>query len=178
MKKTVTVLGAMVFSASALAAAPASYDTKFNVSANVPDSAMITDAGGRPISDINVEMVAAASGRMEATVPALKLWNNDPQKLEVTLTLHDGNVSDNQPFNLFSTQGDVLNSMTYEIHAITSGAPKKFPTSGSNNDFTLLSTGSHGELPVVFRFVSNEEYKDLGQGHYSGTVYANLSAKL
>lgn len=41
----VNVLSAIVaiaISGSALAATPQSYDTKFNVSANVPDSAMIT----------------------------------------------------------------------------------------------------------------------------------------
>jgi hypothetical protein len=67
-----SVLAGLVMSASAMASTPASYDTKFNVSANVPDSATITDPGGRPITDMDVELTPAASGYMEAQTTALK----------------------------------------------------------------------------------------------------------
>ncbi len=40
-KTMLSVLAGLVMSASAMASTPASYDTKFNVSANVPDSATI-----------------------------------------------------------------------------------------------------------------------------------------
>lgn len=177
MKKTLTVLAALGFSASSMAVTPESYDTKFNVSANVPDSAVITDPSGRPVTNLNVEMVPAPSGNMEALVPALKLWNNDLTKLEIALTLDDGNSAKGDAFTLMSTNGDVLNSMTYKIRSITSNGSKTFESSGDTYDYTLAANGKHGELPISFRFISNEPYSNIGQGAYTGTVYANVVAK-
>lgn len=177
MKKTVSVLAALMFSTSALAAAPEKYDTKFNISANVPDSANITDPSGRPITDMDVVMKPAASGKMEVETPPLKLWNNDVQKLEVGLTLDDSNSANGDAFTLFSNQGEALNSMTYKIVTLTSTGSQVFATSGTTKDYSLVANKTHGELPIIFRLVSDKDYDQLGQGMYKGTVYANVVAK-
>lgn len=178
--KTKFILSAfagLVLSASALAATPASYDTKFNVSANVPDSAKITDPSGRPITDIDVMLRPAASGKMEAETQALKLWNNDVQKLTVLLTLDDSQAATGAPFKLYSTQNGKLDEMTYQITTLTSAGSQVFTTSGQSREYTLGANGTHGELPVVFKFISNQNYDALGQGLYSGVVYANVVVK-
>ncbi|AKG68203.1 hypothetical protein WN53_03085 [Serratia fonticola] len=170
------ITGAM-FSASVFAATPASYDTKFNVSANVPDSAHITDASGRPLTDLDVELKPAASGFMEATTPALRLWNNDVAKLEVSLILDDGQNASGGAFTLYSTDRDTLSSLSYKINTITEVGQKAYVKSGDSQDFTLQANGTHGELPVAFKFVSDAKYSELGQGNYTGVVYANVNAK-
>lgn len=174
--KVVLSLAGLLVSASALAATPQSYDTRFNVSANVPDGAMITDPSGRPVTDLDVELVPAASGRMEAQTSALKLWNNDVTQLNVRLTLDDSQSASNAPFTLYSTQGGTMNEMTYKITSITSAGSHEFTNSGGEADYTLMANAGHGELPVVFKFVSDKEYQSLGQGNYSGVVYANVVA--
>ncbi|NIH92223.1 hypothetical protein FHW31_003698 [Enterobacter asburiae] len=176
-KSAIAILTGLVLSASAMADTPASYDTKFNVSANVPDSAHITDPSGKPITDMDVVLTPAASGFMEATTDIVKLWNNDVNKLDVTLTLDDSQSATGGDFTLYSTEGGTLNSMTYKINAISSEGTKQFATSGSAQDYTLVANGTHGELPVKFHFVSNKAYTDLGQGNYTGVVYANVNAK-
>ncbi|QKJ88637.1 hypothetical protein PMPD1_3723 [Paramixta manurensis] len=176
-KVALSVLAGLAFSASALADTPASYDTKFNVSANVPDSAHITDPSGKPITDLDVVLTPAASGFMEATTPVLKLWNNDVSKLEVTLIMDDSQAATGSNFTLYSTQGGALNDMTYKINAITSAGSKQFAASGATQDYTLVANGTHGELPITFNFVSDKQYTDLGQGNYTGVVYANVNAK-
>ncbi|AJQ98921.1 hypothetical protein M988_2330 [Hafnia paralvei ATCC 29927] len=172
-----SVLAGLVMSASAMASTPASYDTKFNVSANVPDSATITDPGGRPITDMDVELTPAASGYMEAQTTALKLWNNDVTKLEVALTLDDSQSVTGDAFTLYSTQGGTLNDMTYKISTITAAGSQEFAASGDSKDYTLNANGTHGELPLMFKFVSDKKYDALGQGNYTGVVYANVNAK-
>lgn len=177
-KVALSVLAGLMFSASALAATPASYDTKFNVSANVPDSVHITDPSGRPVTDIDVVMTAAASGYMEAQTPPLKIWNNDVSKLDVTMVLDDGQAASGSAFTLYSTQGGTLNPMSYQIKTLTSAGFKTFATSGVSNDYTLVANGTtHSELPVVFQFVSDGKYDTLAQGNYTGVVYANVSTK-
>lgn len=176
--KVLSAIVAMAISASALAITPPSYDTKFNVSANVPDGAMITDPGGRPITDLDVVLTPAASGKMEAQTEQLSLWNNDVSKLDVSLTLDDSSVATGGAFTLSSTQGDVLNKMTYQISTITASGAQLFAKSGDTNDFTLTANGTHGEMPVVFKFVSDEDYNAIGQGNYTGVVYANVVAKV
>ena len=170
-------LAALIMSASALAVTPQSYDTRFNVSANVPDGAMITDPSGKPLTDLDVELVPAASGFMEAQTAVVKLWNNDVEKLEVSLTLDDSQSASGDAFTLYSSQGGALNSMTYKISAITGDGTNIYDTSGKSYDFTLKANGTHGELPITFKFVSDKNYTDLGQGNYSGLVYANVVAK-
>lgn len=177
IKIVLPALAALILSASALAATPENYDTRFNVSAKVPDGSMITDPGGKPISDLDVVLLPAASGRMEAQTIALKLWNNDVTKLSVALTLDDSQSGTGDEFRLYSTQSGKLDEMTYKINAITSTASKEYAKSGDSSDFTLLENGSHGELPVMFKFVSDKKYSELGQGNYSGLVYANVAAK-
>ena len=176
-KFILSVLSGLLFSASALAATPVSYDTKFNVSANVPDSAKITDPSGRPITDIDIMLRPAASGKMEAETSALKLWNNDVEKLEVQLTLDDSQTASGAPFTLYSTQSGKLDEMTYKIATVTSAGSQLFSTSGETKSYTLSANGTHGELPVVFKFVSDKNYDVLGQGLYTGVVYANVVAK-
>ena len=178
MKKLIlTTLAGLSLSASALAATPASYDMKFNVSANVPDSAKITDPSGRPITNMDVELVPAASGKMEAETQALKLWNNDVDKLSVMLTLDDSQSSTGSAFKLYSTQSGKLSEMTYKVSTFTSAGSQLFSTSGESKEYTLAANGTHGELPVVFKFVSDQNYDALGQGLYTGVVYANLVVK-
>ncbi|MFU9139088.1 hypothetical protein [Erwinia tasmaniensis] len=177
MKKTVSILATLIFSTSAFAATPGKYDTKFNISANVPDSANITDPSGRPITDMDIVMKPAASGKMEADTPPLKLWNNDVNKLEVGLTLDDSNSANGDAFTLFSTQGEELNSMTYKIVTLTSAGNQVFATSGTTKDYNLVANNTHGELPINFRLISDKDYDQLGQGMYKGTVYANVVAK-
>jgi len=177
--KAKVLLAALIgtaISASAFAATPASYDTKFNVSANVPDSAMITDPSGVPVTDVDVELVPAASGKMEAETQLLKLWNNDVSGLDVSLTMDDSQAVTGDAFSLYSTQGGSLKNMTYTISTVTDAGTTDFATSGDTNDYTLNANGTHGELPVVFRFVSDADYTALGQGHYTGVVYANVVA--
>ncbi|HBN0576922.1 TPA: hypothetical protein L1N21_000995 [Escherichia coli] len=177
----VNVLSAIVaiaISGSALAATPQSYDTKFNVSANVPDSAMIIGPGGRPITDLDVVLTPAASGKMEAQTEQLSLWNNDVNSPEVSLTLDDSSVADGGAFTLSSTQGDVLNTMTYKISTVTADGAQEFAQSGDSKDYTLKANGTHAEMPVVFKFVSDADYSTIGQGNYSGVVYANVVAKV
>jgi hypothetical protein len=176
-KIAVSVLAGLMMSASALAATPQSYDTRFNVSANVPDSAMITDPSGRPVTDLDVELIPAASGRMEAQTIALKLWNNDVASLDVALTMDDSQSATGDSFMLYSTQGGTLNSMSYKVSTVTSAGTQEFAMSGDSQDYSLVANGTHGELPVVFRFVSDKNYDELGQGNYTGVVYANLVAK-
>lgn len=176
-KIVLSALTGLTMSASALAATPQSYDTRFNVSANVPDSAMITDASGKPVTDLDVELVPAASGRMEAQTAALKLWNNDVTKLDVALTLDDSQSATGDAFTLYSTQGGTLNAMTYKINSITSAGSQEFAKSGDSSDYSLQANGTHGELPVMFKFVSDKNYTELGQGNYTGVVYANVVAK-
>ncbi|EMF04254.1 hypothetical protein [Serratia marcescens] len=179
IKVALSVLASLMFSASALAATPASYDTKFNVSANVPDSVRITDPSGRPVTDLDVVMKAVASGYMEAQTPPLKIWNNDMTKLEVSMTLDDSQAASGSAFTLYSTQGSTLNHMSYKITTLTSDGLKTFATSGESNKYTLVATtgATHSELPVVFRFVSDSKYDSLAQGNYTGVVYANVSTK-
>ncbi|MTH45584.1 hypothetical protein [Intestinirhabdus alba] len=176
--KVLSAIAVMAVSASALAASPSNYDTKFNVSANVPDSAMITDPSGRPITDLDVVLTPAASGKMEAQTEQLALWNNDVSKLDVSLTLDDSAVATGSPFTLYSTQGDVLNNMTYQISSITADGAQQFTKSGDSKDFSLKANGTHGEMPVRFKFVSDANYTDIGQGNYTGVVYANVVAKV
>lgn len=176
-KTLLSIFVGMAVSASALASTPASYDTKFNVSANVPDSVLITDAGGVPVTEVDVVLTAAPSGYMEANTETLKLWNNDVSGLDVTLTMDDSQSSTGDAFTLYSSQGGVLNSMTYKISTITSAGEAQFAASGDSNDYTLVANGTHGELPVQFKFVSDSLYKDLGKGNYTGVVYANVVAK-
>ena len=57
-KIVLSSLAVMMFSASALASTPASYDTKFNVRANVPDSAHIVTPDGKPVTDVDIELTA------------------------------------------------------------------------------------------------------------------------
>lgn len=177
MRFKLAAIATLLLPLAVTAATPGKYDTKFNVTANVPDSAMITDPGGRPVTDMLVELTPAASGKMEAQTTALRLWNNDVSKLEMSLTLDDGNAATGGAFNLTSTQGDVLNDLTYKITTISANGNQEFANSGDTKDYTLLPNGSHGELPVFFRFVSDRNYDQLGQGSYSGTVYANVVAK-
>lgn len=176
-KIVLSALAGLIVSASALAATPQSYDTRFNVSANVPDGAMITDPSGKPVTDLDVELVPAASGRMEAQTVALKLWNNDVTKLDVALTLDDSQSATGEAFTLYSSQGGTLNSMTYKITSLTSAGSSEYAKSGDSADYSLQANGTHGELPVMFKFVSDKNYTDLGQGNYSGVVYANVVAK-
>ncbi|HEY3984595.1 hypothetical protein [Cedecea sp.] len=176
-KIVISTLAAVAMSASALAATPQSYDTRFNVSANVPDGAMITDPSGKPVTDLDVELVPASSGRMEAQTIALKLWNNDVTKLEVGLTLDDSQSATGDAFTLYSTQGGTLNTLNYKVSTITSTGEKAFAKSGDKFDYTLQANGTHGELPVIFKFVSDKNYSQLGQGNYTGVVYANVVAK-
>ncbi|RWR03295.1 hypothetical protein ED28_03085 [[Pantoea] beijingensis] len=176
-KVALSVIAGLAFSATAFASTPASYDTKFNVSANVPDSAHITDPDGKPVTEVDVVLVASPSGKMEATVGDLYLWNNDVNKLDVSLILDDAGVGAGAPFTLKSTQGGTLNKMTYSIETIDSAGTKKFATSGASQDYTLTANGTHGEHEVAFHFISDEDYDKLGQGHYTGVVYANVNAK-
>ena len=178
--KTTLILSAiagLALSTSALAATPTSYDTKFNVSANVPDSVKITDPSGRPITDLDVALVPAPSGKMEAETTALKLWNNDVKKLDVSLTLDDSQSATGDAFTLYTTQGGKLDTLTYKISTFTTTGSQLFSASGETKDFTLSANGTHGELPVVFKFVSDKNYDALGQGQYTGVVYANVVAK-
>lgn len=176
-KIALSILSGLVMSVSALAATPDTYDTRFNVSANVPDSAMITDPSGKPVTDLDVEMIPAASGRMEAQTVALKLWNNDVTKLDVALTMDDSQSATGDAFTLYSTQGGTLNSMSYKVSTVTSAGTQEFANSGETYDYSLVANGTHGELPVFFKFVSDKNYDELGQGNYTGVVYANLAAK-
>lgn len=174
-KYLLTGITALLMSATAFASVPGSYDTKFNISANVPDSATITDGSGRPITDLDSEMVPAPSGKMESATEVLKLWNNDKTKLAVTLKLDDSQAADNDPFTLYTSQGNSLSSLTYKVHVVSSGLNTVFTKSGESKPFMLVANGEHGELPVRFKFISDKAYKDLPQGHYSGVIYANLS---
>jgi len=173
-KVALSVLLALAFSGSVLANTPASYDTKFNVSANVPDSAHITDPSGKPVTDLDVVLTPADSGKMEAMTGPLKLWNNDVSKLEVSLIMDDAQSATGSAFTLYS---DTMVPMQYAIEASSNGLSKSFPTSGSTQDYTLNADGTHGELPIRFKFVSTKDYTDLGQGNYTGVVYANVNAK-
>lgn len=175
-KVALSVLAGLVMSASALAATPQSYDTRFNVSANVPDSAMIVDPSGKPVTDVDVVLVPAASGYMEAQTDTLMLWNNDVTKLDVSLVMDDSQSATGDAFTLYSTQGGTLNSMTYKISTITSAGSQEFAKSGDSKDYALKANGTHGEMPVVFKFVSDKAYDALGQGNYTGVVYANVVA--
>lgn len=172
-----SVLAGLVFSASALADTPASYDTKINVSANVPDSAHITDASGKPITDLDVVLKPASSGFMEATTPVLKLWNNDVEGRDVSLIIDDSQAANGGSFILYSRQGGVLNSMTYRIDTMTTAGTTRYTTSGQSEDFALVANGTHSELPITFNFISDARYADLGQGNYTGVIYANVNAR-
>lgn len=169
---------ALLVSASAFAVTPAKYDTKFNVSANVPEGAYITSPDGTPVTDVDIELIAnAASGKMEAMSPELALWNNDATKLDVSLVMDDATVATGNKFSLTSTQDGRLQKMTYSISTLTNGPQQTFTNSGDSKDFALTANGAHGELPIIFHFVSDADYKALGQGYYTGVVYANVNAK-
>ena len=178
-KIVLSSLAVMMFSASALATTPASYDTKFNVSANVPDSAHIVTPDGKPVTDVDIELTAngLVGNKMEAKSPLLMLWNNDVNKLDVTLVMDDSQSATGGAFTLYSTQGGVLNSMTYKINTIDGTGTKSFATSGATQDYTLTANGTHGQLPLQWQFVSDADYTALGQGQYTGVVYANVNAK-
>lgn len=179
MKKIILpALAGLVISASALAVTPPKYDTKFNVSANVPDSVRLADENGNSITDMDVELVAKGD-KMEATTKRLMLWNNssDITKLNVQLTLDDSVKATGAPFNLSTiNSSNKLDDMEYTITAITKGDPQEFSNSGDTKNYTLEAQTDHSSLPIAFRFVSVKDVKNLGEGHYSGIVYANLNA--
>lgn len=169
---------ALLVSSSAFAVTPAKYDTKFNVSANVPDGVYISTPDGTPVTDVDIELVAnAASGKMEAMSPELSLWNNDVSRLEIALIMDDAVIATGNQFSLTSTQGGRLQKMTYNINTVTDGPQQTFTNSGDSKYFSLKVNGTHGELPIMFHFISDADYKELGQGHYTGVVYANVNAK-
>ncbi|QHM73472.1 hypothetical protein [Mixta intestinalis] len=176
-KFMLSVLAGLVVSASAMASAPASYDTKFNVSANVPDSVKITDPDGRPVTEVDVVLEAAPSGKMEAEVRDLKLWSNNVADTAVQLVMDDAGVATGDAFTLVNTDGGTMKSMTYKINTVIEGADAQyFNNSGDSNDYTLTVNGTHAELPVAFQFTSIDNYDTLGQGLYTGVVYANVVA--
>jgi len=177
-KVTLSILSGLLISSSVFAITPSSYDTKFNVSANVPEGAVISYPDGTPVTDIDVELVPnASSGKMEGVTKELTLWNNDIAKLDVSLTFDDSIVATGSKFSLTSTQGGQLRKMTYNINTLTNGPQQTFVNSGDSKDYTLTANGTHGELPILFHFVSDADAKALGQGYYTGVVYANVNAK-
>ena len=176
-KVALSVLAGLVMSASALASTPQSYDTRFNVSANVPDSAKIIDPSGKPVTEVDVVLVAKESGYMEAETDTLKLWNNDVTKLDVSLVLDDSQSATGEAFTLYSTQGGTLNTMTYKISTVTTAGTQEFAKSGDSKNYALTAQGTtHADMPLRFRFVSDKTYDALGQGNYTGVVYANVVA--
>jgi hypothetical protein len=176
-KFMLSVLAGLVVSASAMASTPASYDTKFNVSANVPDSVKITDPDGRPVTEVDVVLEAAPSGKMEAEVRDLKLWSNNVADTSVELVMDDAGMATGEAFTLFNTDGGTMKSLAYKIATATTAGPQEFVNSGDSNDYTLTVNGTHAELPVAFQFTSIADYDTLGQGLYTGVVYANVVAK-
>lgn len=179
MKKIALALLTVLASASVLAVTPANYDSKFNVSANVPEGAFISDPNGNPVTDVDIELtVNPQTNKMDALSPELALWNNDSSKLEVSLIMDDAIVATGNQFSLTSTQNNRLQKMTYNISTITaSGVPQKFVNSGDSKDFTLTANDKVASMPIVFKFESDAEYKALGQGYYKGVVYANVNVK-
>jgi hypothetical protein len=45
--------------------------------------------------------------------------------------------------------------MTYKISTITAAGSQEFAASGDSKDYTLNANGTHGELPLMFKFVSD-----------------------
>ncbi|WPM84876.1 hypothetical protein QNH14_21865 [Apirhabdus apintestini] len=181
MKATfaIATLAGLVFSASALAVTPTSYDTKFNVSANVPDSTYISDGDGNPVTEVDVVLEAVSSGFMEAKTDTLFMRSND-KAANVTMTLDDSVQGKNEPFKLWSSDNG-LQEMSYKITANAGGsaAGALYAASGDVHDFTLANDAgkSYSQSPVIFHFVSDEKSVNLAQGNYKGVVYANVAAK-
>ncbi|KGA32968.1 hypothetical protein [Pectobacterium odoriferum] len=176
-KLLMTAMAGLLASSAAFAATPGSYDTKFNVSANVPDSARITDPSGRPVTELDVVLEPAPSGKMEAQTVPLKLWNNNVSNLDISLKLDDSQSADGSKFTLYGTDGNTLSSLTYQINTITEAGAQNYVNSGESKVFSLkAASANHAELPIVFKFVSDNEYEKLGTGKYTGVVYANVTA--
>ncbi|QCT20898.1 hypothetical protein FEM41_15215 [Jejubacter calystegiae] len=178
LKSTIATLAGLVISASAMAATPSSYDTKFNVSANVPTGVYISDPDGNPVTEVDVVLTAQPSGFMEAVTDQLRLRNNDPTGVKVSMILDDSLASTGSPFALWSNAGGSLKSMKYTIQAMTTAASSAtFTNSGDSSDFTLSNVQSgFADEPVQFKFVSVDKSLDIAKGYYTGVVYANVNA--
>lgn len=185
IKQLALVVAGMAFSTAVLATTPANYDTRFNVSAQVPDSVLITDPDGNPVTELDVRLTPNGSGHADSqtsmsadtqNLKSLRLWSNSSSDTAVKLTLDDSNVATGSAFTLNSTSGGQLNKMTYKVSTIESGAAKKtFTNSGETKNYTLAPVGTHAEKEVAFLFESTAAYNSYTEGAYGGIVYANVT---
>ncbi|WP_159565995.1 hypothetical protein [Budvicia diplopodorum] len=187
IKHLALVVAGMTFSTAVLATTPANYDTRFNLSARVPDAVSITDPEGNPVADLDVRLTPNGSGHADLrttmsadtqNLQALRLWSNTvgATTTKVKLTLDDGNVSTGTAFALNSTSGGQLNKMSYKVSTIGAGAPKvNFTNSGEQKEYTLTTTGTHAEKDVAFVFESTAAHNTYAGGAYGGVVYATLA---
>ncbi|AKJ43171.1 hypothetical protein [Pragia fontium] len=177
-----TLIG-MTYAAAALAVSPGNYDTRFNISAQVPGSAMITTPEGTPITQLDIHLIPSGSPyAAPATLSAdtvsirpLRLWSNSSSDDKVRLTLDDGNSATGRPFTLNSSSGAQLNKMEYKISTIDHSGKKAFLYSGAQHDYILTRHVGYAEQEIAFVFESQRVHNAYKPGDYSGVVYANVA---
>ncbi|AKJ41129.1 hypothetical protein [Pragia fontium] len=192
IKHLALVVAGLAFSSAALATKPANYDMRFNISAEVPDSVLITDPEGNPITELDIRLTPAGSSHAGSTqsmsadtqsIQSLRLWSNVITDTKVKLTLDDNDVATGSAFALTSNAGGQLNKMNFKVSALETDAAKyDFVNSGDNKDYTLTTVGAgdtgHAEKEIAFVFESTKAYTDYSAGGYSGVVYANVAVTL
>ena len=189
IKQLAFVVAGLAFSGAALSAPVTNFDTRFNVTAEVPDGVLITDPDGNPVTELDIRLTPGGSGHASATntmsadtlkVKSLRLWSNNVSDLKVKLTLDDQYASTGSPFQLNSTTGGQLNKIPFTVATIESGAAKQtFVNSGDSKNYNMTAVGSgatgHTEKEVAFVFESTSAYNTYAAGGYSGVVYANVA---
>ena len=173
----------VLFSTAALATAPSHYDTRFNITAEVPDSAFITDPQGTPVTEIDLRLIPAGSHYARSTalsadtlgVKPLRLWSNNSGDNRVKITLDDGNSANGAPFVLNSSSGSRLEQMNYKVSTIEGAERKEFLRSGADNSYVLTKQQNHAEKEIVFVVESRQAHNTYQPGSYGGVVYANVA---
>lgn len=173
----------VLFSTAALATAPSHYDTRFNITAQVPDSAFITDPQGTPVTEIDLRLIPAGSSYARSTalsadtlsVKQLRLWSNSRDDNRVKITLDDENSATGSPFALNSSSGSRSEQMNYKVTTIAGAERKEFLRSGAENSYVLTKRQNHAEKEIVFMVESRQAHNSYQPGNYSGVIYANVA---
>lgn len=170
--------------AASQATVPANYDTRFNITAQVPDSAFITDPQGTPVTEVDLRLIPAGSqfanpitlSADTLSFKPLRLWSNNASDNRVKITLDDGNSGTGSPFVLNSYTGSQLKPINYKITTVEGNERKVFTRSGAEHNYALVKQDSHAEKEIVFVVESLQAHNTYKPGAYSGVVYANVAA--
>lgn len=178
-----TLLAGLVLSAYAFATQPANYDTRFLLSAHVPESATITDAQGVPVTEIALSLTPsgsqhAAPATLSAdtlTVKPLRIWSNSTEAERVRITIDDGQSATGQRFSLNGYGRNGPEKMEYTVSTVDDSGKKTFLYSGAQHDYTLTPMSTHAEKSIAFVFESSRAYGGYTPGNYSGIAYASVA---